>query len=166
MNVETEAQRLCSAVLNDPVQLGELISAVVSELKRGGTLHAFEDSCRTALRQSRATGRLSSSRPSVPDELELRQQRAAVTREVEQAVAGYHFLDRRIGAIIESTWIREQVDRSVVSNASESALFFPFTSHAAAPRRQGHVPRCIRTAPQRRRGAGFVRTPPTPAPSA
>ncbi len=91
-----------------------LVSFILSELKRGGTLIGFEEECRKAVAASAATGKLQVLQSGAPNELEKKKKRAEVKKELEVALGHFVFIDRRINSIIESQWMRERVEGSVV----------------------------------------------------
>ncbi len=98
-----------------------LATFILSELKRGGALIGFEEDCRKAVATSVATGKLQALQSGAPSELEKKKKRAEVKKELEVALGNFVFLDRRINAIVESQWMRERVEGSVVRARGDHA---------------------------------------------
>lgn len=102
-------------------EFSELIRSVMTELKRLGETHKFEDDVRSALQQSVRDGRLSLAVAEIPSELQKKKKRAEVKSEVEKRLGNFSGIEKRISGIVDSSYMREQVEKLVRQVVEQSA---------------------------------------------
>lgn len=100
-------------------EFDEIVRSVVSELKRTGDLHWFEDDVQKAVSQSVQLGDVLSGAPT---EVQIKRKRAEVQIEISKRLSNFSQLERKIQSTLDATWIREMVDDCVHSTARKLVM--------------------------------------------
>lgn len=109
--------------LSSHSEFDELVSFVLSEMKRTALVHGFEDAVRQELARSKRQGALSATLLTAPTRIELKRKLMEVTKEMEEGMGHFVDVEKRIAQIIDSGWMRDHVDDSIVI-AFSFFLFF------------------------------------------
>lgn len=100
-------------------QLSELVRNAMTEMKKTGELHRFEDEVERGINHSAKYGKLNVLQAGAVTELQKKKKKTEVKNELEKRMNGFTELDRRIAQITESSWMRQMVYEVTQENVAE-----------------------------------------------
>lgn len=100
-------------------EIEEIVRTCMTELKRTGELHRFEDDVERGISHSSKYGKLNVLQTGTVTELQKKKKKTEVKNELEKRMGNFHELEKRTAQIVESTWMRLMVSDAVHANVRD-----------------------------------------------